>query len=336
MEWYKYPNNNRPVMLDIDGRGYNLNSIHPDLLNRDTQNAYMVYNTAIRPPGDDWVGKTTYIPIGSDPALSNSHDYNGDQRRLASVEKDGSPPGNSCRVKRDYIYTYCHRELDRPGHICTNLDKDDRLLQKHNRWMNCRNIRAAFQNSNCRVAANSLEWVDPSDNGHIQRIKLSASEAEKCVNIYNDPKRVEKRAERRAFEAGEDPQVPPPVPIVSSAASSVHSKLRQRIAPPLSASASAASSVQRQPIAPPLSVAASAASSVQPKKILRSSIPPPAAASAASSVQPHLTFKQRVAAALVKPKPNKFLSKRKKSKTKSKTKSKKKSKKSKKKSIRRR
>ena len=345
MEWYEHPNNNCPVMLDLDEKGYNVNSIHPNLLNTRIADAYMTYNPVIR-LDQNWIGKTTYIPIGSDPALSNSHSFNGDQRRAASVEKDGSPlENNPCRVKRAFIYDRCHRDVERPGHICTIHDKDDDLVRKHNRWMSCRNARAEFQNSNCRTAADSSIWVDPDDYGHLQRIKKSAKEAEECVKIYNDPERVA----RRAFEAGEE-LAPPPVPIAASAASSVHAKLRQRIAPhPVPIAASAASSVHaklRQRIAPPpVPIAASAASSVQPK-ILRSSIPPHAvAASAASSVPPPVAasptpkpsskFRERLAAALVKP--NKFLSKRKKSKTKNKTKKSKKSKKkSKKKSIRRR
>ena len=311
MEWYEYPNNNRPVMLDLGGKGYNVNSIHPNLLNTRIADAYMTYNPVIRPPGKNWVEKTTYIPIGSDPALSNSHSYNGDQRRAASVERNGSPlENNPCRVKRGFIYEYCHRDEK----VCTEKDNDENLRKKHNRWMTCRNVRAEFQNSNCRIDSESPEWVDPSDRGHIERIKVSAKEAKNCVEIYNHKERVA----RRAFEAGEDIQAPPE-------------------AQPAAARPSAASSVKPRSHIPPHAVAASAASSVQSK--LRSSIPPHAVASSvASSVPPPVSasltppkpsskFKERLAAALFKP--NKFLSKRKKSKTK------KSKKKSKKKSIRR-
>ena len=48
MEWYEHPNNNKPVMLDIDGKGYNVNSIHQNLLNTHIYDAYTVYNK-IRP-----------------------------------------------------------------------------------------------------------------------------------------------------------------------------------------------------------------------------------------------------------------------------------------------
>jgi len=311
MEWYEYPNNNRPVMLDIDEKGYNLNSIHPNLLNTRVADAYMVYNQAIR-PGPDWVRKTTYIPIGSDPALSNSHRYNGDQRRAASIEKDGSPlENNSCRAKRAFITQFCHQELDRAGHICTSRDKDERLRLKHNKWMNCRNIRAAFQNSNCRIGTESSTWVDPNDDGHLKRIKVSANEAKNCVNIYNDPERVASRA----FAAGEEL----PVPVVPAVASSgsVGAKVRhdKRVSKP----AVAMHAKLRPRVEPPPVVI-----ETEDKKVKK----------------PSSKFKERVAAALVRP--NKFLSRRKKSKTKSATKKSKKSKKksntkkSKKKSIRRR
>lgn len=301
-------------MLDIEEKGYNLNSVHPNLLGTRISDAYMVYNPVIR-PGPNWVEKTTYIPVSADPSLSNSRLYNGDQRRAASVEKDGSPlENNSCRSKRAFIYDYCHRDEK----VCTEKDNDENLRKKHNRWMTCRNIRAEFQNSNCRIDSESPKWVDPSDRGHIERIKVSAKEAKNCVEIYNHKDRVE----RRAFEAGDEPLVPPPASKAASAASSVQAKMRPRIAHLAPVAVSAASNVQskmRQRIAPPVSV----------------DVSPPVKKPSGSKFR-----RERVAPALVKP--NKFLSRRKKSKTKSKKKNKKskrkskKSKKSKRKSIRRR
>lgn len=334
MEWYEYPNNNRPVMLDIDERGYNLNSIHPNLLNTRVADAYMVYNQAIR-PGPDWVRKTTYIPIGSDPALSNSHRYNGDQRRAASIEKDGSPlENNSCRAKRAFITQFCHQELDRAGHICTSRDKDERLRLKHNKWMNCRNIRAAFQNSNCRIGAESSTWVDPNDDGHLKRIKVSANEAKNCVNIYNDPERVASRA----FAAGEELPAP-------AVASSVNAKVRPRVDDDKKASkpAAASSGSVGAKLRPRVDDkrASNPAAAMHAKLRPRVEPPPVVIETEDKKVKkPSSKFKERVAAALVRP--NKFLSRRKKSKTKSATKKSKKSKKksktkkSKKKSIRRR
>jgi hypothetical protein len=282
MEWYEYPNNNRPVMLDLDEKGYNVNSIHPNLLNTRVADAYMTYNPVIR-PAQNWIEKTTYIPIGSNPALSNSHRYNGDQRRTASVEKDGSPlENNSCRAKRTFIYEYCHRDIKNPRHICKSADNDKQLRLKHNKWMSCRNARAEFQNSNCRIDAESPEWVDPDNYGHLERIKISAKEAERCVNEYNHPFRVD----NRAFEAGAPPEeevVPPPIPAKKEAAhppaavSGVQSRLRARIAAAV-------------PTPPP---------------------PPPVATSGVQS-----RLRARIAAA-EQNKPLRFSSRRKKSKTKS-------------------
>lgn len=136
--------------------------INPKL--EENVDAYSTYQGSYR----DWAKKLT--------VYSNKSDYNQYYEIM--------PPKNDkqlCNQLAIQIQENCKKNID-----CEAKDSYDTLHQKHDAFMNCRNLRAIQQNSKCKY---KYGWVDPyesrnsEDGNHTKAIKVDAEKALQCVGF---------------------------------------------------------------------------------------------------------------------------------------------------------